>query len=435
MYGIFTPYILYRTLVKGRSLGSWRQRFWERVLGHGPEVFGDRHCVWLHAVSVGEVNLLHPLVDELRQRYPDSDFVITTTTTTGLQLAKEKFPDLVCCYCPIDFSWAIHQRMRSWSPDLLFLSELEIWPNLIGIAKQKQIPIAVINGRLSEKSHRGYLKRKWLWRWFIRPSFESLTKVSVQNAEDADRFVQVGCHRSAVSISGSIKFDGAMRSPDPSLLKQLARQINLRDGQTLWVAGSTQDPEEKIVSQVWQSLRADFPGLRLVIVPRHPHRGAEIRSRLVPSGIDVTLSSENQDSVDADTILVADTIGQLTGWWVLSSIAFVGGSFGDRGGQNMIEPAAAGSAVCFGPNTRNFKQVVRLMLARDVAEQVDSPEALQAFVRGCLQNPDQAAQRGRQARQLVEQSQGALTKTIEALDPLFASESAVVTNSKHQSAA
>ena len=164
LYLVMVPVILYRRVVGGRSLGSFRQRF----LGTAVRVPQDRHCIWLHAVSVGEVNLLAPLMEELQVHCPDSRLVISTTTATGMKLAREKYPDRECFYFPIDFSWAIRNALKRVAPDMIVLTELEVWPNLIGIAKQKNVPVVVVNGRLSEKSFRGF--QDWIW-WPRKPPY------------------------------------------------------------------------------------------------------------------------------------------------------------------------------------------------------------------------------------------------------------------------
>jgi 3-deoxy-D-manno-octulosonic-acid transferase len=407
-YTLLAPLILLRRLAWGRPLGSFRQRF----LGLTPRVHSGHHCIWLHAVSVGEVNLLEPLLRRLQQDYPGSRFVISTTTATGMQLARQKYAGTRCFWFPVDFSWAVRNALRRLNPDLVLLAELEVWPNLIEMARRQNIPVIVVNGRLSDSSFRGYQRVRWL----LRPVFAGLHHVIAQTDEYADRFIQLGCPPARVSVAGSIKFDGASAPADSGQIAQLRHLAGLQDGDSLWVAGSTQAPEELMVTRIWQRLASQHPQLRLVIVPRHPHRGAAIASQLDSLGVSVRLRSRgDQPLQDRQQVLVADTIGELRSWWRLASVAFVGGSFGDRGGQNMLEPAASGAAVCFGPNTWNFRHAVQLMLSHEAAREVRSESELETFVGECVQDPQLARRRGEAARQLIESSQGAVETTCRLL--------------------
>ncbi|MDG1806540.1 MAG: 3-deoxy-D-manno-octulosonic acid transferase [Pirellulaceae bacterium] len=412
IYLLMTPVILYRCWFRGRPLGS----FWQRACGRVPPVASNRHCVWLHAVSVGEVNLLEPVLEQLKTAHPESTFVISVTTATGMELAKNKYPDHACFYFPIDFSWAMQQALSRLSPDLIVLAELEIWPNLLRMAHGRSIPVAVMNGRLSEKSFSGYVKRKWLFQ----NTFKRIGQVLAQSADDAHRFIRVGCPADRVVVTGSIKFDGALQKPNADLVETLRQALKLSPSDFLWVAGSTQEPEELMVGRIWRDLVKRFPELRLVIVPRHPHRGAAILSGLGKIGVKASLRSQDRGhAVEADEILIADTIGELKGWWQLCDAAFVGGSFGDRGGQNMLEPAACAAAVCFGPNTWNFKAIVRQMLTQRVAVQVASERELEALVEQWISDPEAARQLGEAAFSMVNQSCGAVKKTCDRLGCYF----------------
>jgi len=414
LYALMAPVILYRRLFKGRSLGNFPQRALGWVPCRRPE---DSHVVWLHAVSVGEVNLLQVLLDRLQDCYPSTRFVISTTTATGMRLARQKYSKHTVFYFPIDFSWAIGNAFRRLRPDLMILTELEVWPNLVALANRKRIPITVINGRLSQKSFDGYQKRLR----FVQPTFAGLDLVVAQSSEYALRFEHLGCPKQRVSIAGSIKFDGATLAADAFQVEALQRIIGLQAAETLWVAGSTQGPEEEMVARIWRQLAQRFPRIRLVIVPRHPERGPAILKQLQGDGLQGRLQStmSGKETVLPGQILISDTIGQLTAWWSLAKIAMVGGSFGSRGGQNMIEPAAAGAAVCFGPNTWNFSEIVRAMKDSGTARELSGDVDLQNFVKWCLQSPEEAKRMGARARQLVFDSQGAVEATCHRLSVFF----------------
>jgi 3-deoxy-D-manno-octulosonic-acid transferase len=415
---IASPWLVLRSLRTGR----YREGFAAKLLGRVPRRESDRPCVWFHAVSVGEVNLLAPLLAEIARRHPDWECVISTTTTTGLALARKKYPGHAVFYCPLDFSWAVKAALRRIRPRALVLVETELWPNLILAAKARGVRVAIANGRLSEHSFRGYLR--------LRPVIASLVQrldlIAAQNEEYAERFRALGARPETVCITGSVKFDGAQtdrRNPQTIRLRQLA---GFHDDDLVFLAGSTQEPEEALALATFRQLQDEWPRLRLVLVPRHPERFDSVAELLTTSGLAWQRRSELPlipdprpltPSPDA-RILLVDAVGELGAWWGTAQIAFVGGGLGKRGGQNMIEPAAYGAAVSFGPNTHNFRDIVAAMLARRAAVVVRDGEELTAFVHRALADPNFAAELGRRARALVADQLGATARTIDLVAPL-----------------
>jgi 3-deoxy-D-manno-octulosonic-acid transferase len=408
-----SPWLIWQSWRKGK----YRQGFAEKILGRVPIRTSDRPCVWLHAVSVGEVNLLASLIDELRTRRQDVEFVISTTTMTGYAVAKSRYPAHTLFYAPLDFTWAVNEALRRIRPNLLVLAELELWPNLIAAAKQQEVKVAVVNGRMSDRSFRGYRRVRGLFA----PLLRKLDCIACQTENDADRFRALGANSQAVCVTRSMKFDGAetnRNNPQTLRLKQIAR---ITDEDVVFVAGSTQTPEEEFALTTFQQLAAAHPKLRLIIVPRHPERFEEVAKLLDQSGLKWQKRSELETRAawpDARVLLV-DRMGELRAWWGLASIAFVGGSFGDREGQNMIEPAAYGAAVSFGPRTKNFRDVVALLLASQSAKVVQNRDDLTAFVQTCLQSPSSAAELGSRAKQTVLQQVGATARTVDLLEPML----------------
>jgi 3-deoxy-D-manno-octulosonic-acid transferase len=389
--------------------GKYREGFAQKFLGRVPRRPGARPCAWLHAVSVGEVNLLQTTLDAWRVAQPELELVISTTTKTGYDLARKKYADHTVFYCPLDFSWAVAQAMRRVRPAVLVLAELELWPNLILAAHRQGTPVAIINGRLSDNSFRGYRRLRPL----VRRLLQRVELVAAQNEETADRFRQLGAQR--VTVTGSLKFDGATpqrNNPETNALRQLAK---FSDRDVVWLAGSTQAPEEQIVIEIFQSLSVQFPQLRLVLVPRHPERFAEVAQLLDQSQLAWTRRTQLLASQATPQVLLVDTVGELGAWWGTATVGFVGGSLGSRGGQNMLEPAAYGVATSFGPNTRNFRDIVSQLLAAEAAQVVSSRGALEAFVRRALEDPAWAQQLGARARQLVLTQQGATERTVQQL--------------------
>lgn len=405
------PWLVVQAIRKGK----YREGFGAKFLGLVPVRQSDRFCLWMHAVSVGEVNVLAPLVAQIAKRWPNWECVVSTTTMTGMALAKKKYPQLTVFYCPLDFSWAVRRAMKRIRPDLLLLAELELWPNLIRAAGECGAGVAIINGRLSEHSFRGYLRLRPL----VQRVLARLDLIAVQDATYAARFLELGARPDAVRVTGSIKYDGAQTDRDNPTTTRLRQLSGFAPDDIVFLAGSTQEPEEEAAVAVFRELQPSHSRLRLVLVPRHPDRFDTVARLLDRSGLawqrrtDLDRQAPNPEA----RILLVDVVGELGAWWGTASVAFVGGSFGNRGGQNMIEPAAYGVAVSFGPNTRNFRDVVATMLSADAAVVVENPESLTAFVRRCLEEPNFAAGLGGRARRLVASQLGATGRTIDLLAP------------------
>ncbi len=411
---VFSPWLIYSAIRKGK----YREGFGAKLLGRVPLREGDARCIWLHAVSVGEVNVLAPLLMRLEGQYPQCDFVISTTTKTGYALAKKKYSPRIVFYCPLDFSWAVGRAMRRIRPDLLLLAELELWPNLIRAARRHDSKVAVINGRLSDQSARGYRRIRPLAASVLR----SIDLIAAQNQGYADRFHELGAQPDAVQVTGSIKFDGAQTDRKNPKTRQLAALAGIKDDDVVFLAGSTQEPEEALALGTYRELSSEYPRLRLIITPRHPERFAEVAKLIGDSGVRWQQRSDLETGgLDPDArVLLVDAIGELGAWWGTAHIAYVGGSMGKRGGQNMIEPAAYGAAVSFGPNTRNFRDIVAMMLDREAAAVVNDGRQLTGFVRRCLEEPDFGRELGRRASELVCEQLGAAEQTCRLIGSLLA---------------
>jgi 3-deoxy-D-manno-octulosonic-acid transferase len=294
---------------------------------------------------------------------------------------------------------------------------LELWPNLIRAAHEAGAKVAIINGRLSEHSYRGYRRIRPLLARVLR----SVDVVAAQDETYAGRFRALGASEATVHVTGSMKYDGAQtdrQNPATLRLRQLA---GLSAEDVVFLAGSTQEPEEALALDVFRELRAGWPHLRLVLVPRHPDRFDAVARLLEQSGMAWQRRTElgERGGHRRSQILLVDVVGELGAWWGTAQIAFVGGSMGNRGGQNMIEPAAYGAAVSFGPNTWNFRDVVTTMLDRQAAVVVEDQAQLMAFVRRSLEQPEYAAELGRRAQTLVAEQLGATERTLNLLAGLL----------------
>jgi len=404
--------------------GKYRDGYREKFLGLVPRrpqqrvKCGQGIGIWIHAVSVGEVNLLATLIRALRAAQPDWQIIVSTTSRAGYELARKKYADLVVFYCPLDFSWAVRTAMRRVRPALLLLAELELWPNLITAAKEQGARVAIVNGRLSDHSFPGYRRIRPLVTRVLR----QLDLIAAQNGESARRFRALGAPAGRVHVTGSLKYDGAdtdRNNPRTVALQQLA---GFAVDDVVFLAGSTQEPEEQYAIDIYRRLSAEHPRLRLVLVPRHPERFDAVAKLLDASRMPWVRRSSLEDSrapAPHRPILLVDTVGELGVWWGTAQIAFVGGSFGSRGGQNMVEPAAYGAAVSFGPNTRNFREVVAALLGADAAIVAHDADELETFVRRCLDEPAYAAALGDRARRFVRTQLGATRRTLALVETLI----------------
>jgi len=412
-----SPILLYRMVRHNK----YRAGFGEKFLGQVPlRVERKKTCIWFHAVSVGEVGLLEPILREIKKQDPELHCVISTTTRTGMEVAKKKFGERYSLfYCPLDFSWAVANAMRRIAPDLLVLVELELWPQLIAFAQRRGCKVAVVNGRLSENSFRGYSRI----RFFLRRLFKKIDLFAVQDSTYAERFKALGASPERLHTTGSIKFDGIETDRDNPSSLHLAKLAGLTET-PVFLAGSTQAPEEEYALSAFLAARKVEPDLRLILVPRHPERFSEVAALATQfaekNSLRFLRRSELDEAIPEDSrgcdILLVDAMGELGAWWGTAKIAFVGGSLGsNRGGQNMLEPAGFGCAISFGPNTTNFREIVAMFQNAEAATVVHSPEELAEFVTRCCSDATYATQLGENARQLVASQQGAAEQTVTLL--------------------
>ncbi|MCM2372976.1 3-deoxy-D-manno-octulosonic acid transferase [Aporhodopirellula aestuarii] len=413
---MLSPVILYRMFRHGRYRRGVGQKLFGLSRRRAAELVGDhRETIWLHAVSVGEVGLLPELVKRLARRSPDTGIVISSSTDTGYDLAVRLFGADQVFFCPLDFSWAVSRTLRNLRCKQLVLAELELWPNLIAAADGIGCPVAVINGRLSERSAAGYQKFAKL----LAPTFSRLSAVGCQDVTTAKRFVDCGVDPTRTRVTGSLKFDNAPRSRETAEVAARMNWAGVDAWHRVWCFGSTQSGEEALALSVYRRLRQEHPELRLILVPRHPERFDRVADLITTSGDRVIRRSRNDsqyaDQWESDEIILIDTIGELKHWWGVAHLATVGGSFGDRGGQNMLEPAGYGCAVSFGPNTKNFDTIAGRLINGGGAVRVADEAELEKFVRRCLDDIPAADELGRTAQSIVEEHRGAYDRTIDML--------------------
>ena len=421
-----SPLVVYRRIAQGKYRGGWREKLFGRLARQHPE----RPCLWFHAVSVGEVLQLQQVLDETAARFPEAELLITTTTDTGFDVAKAKYPQHTVSYFPLDFSWAVHRALTAIRPSLVVLVELELWPNFIFAVRQRGIPLALINGRIGAKSFRGYSRGKPL----LRRVLSCFDVLAVQNETFAERLRALGAPAERVTVTGNIKFDRVESNRDNPRTDELRRAFGLAPHEQVFIAGSTQEPEETYALDTWSALRREFPNLRLVLVPRHKERFEAVANLVLQRGLPLIRRShvgqvsnlpEQFGTMDGQVgnlphVLLLDTLGELAACWGLANIAFVGGSLTNRGGQNMLEPGGFGAAVLFGPNTWNFRDVTEALLSLQAARVVTGPAELTEAVHTLLLNPQEARRMGQAAREFVTSQRGATRRTVELLSSLVA---------------
>ncbi len=417
------PWLLWRRWRAGKRLGGTWSKITGNVLATKNRVASapgvDRHRIWLHAVSVGEVLLLQPIIKQLKEHYPHWEVWLSVTTATGREVAEKTYPELNIIWFPFDFTWAVHRALNQVQPQLILLAELELWPNFISIAKAKGIPVAVVNGRISERSFKGYNRMRWL----VAKLLNKIDRFAVQQEEYAKRLKQLGMPAERIVVTGSVKFDGVTVDPQDAAVQKLRTLFGITSNLLVWVVGSTQSPEEAWALDIYQEAKKQFPHLMLILVPRHQERFNEVADLITKSGTPFLRRSAL--STEHSALILVDTLGELKAVWGLADVGFVGGSFNDRGGQNMIEPAAYGVVVTFGPNTVNFKQIVTALLHHQAAIEVKTKEEWQAVTLRLLSDQTERQALGQRAKEFVLRQQGATERTIHLLKPYLTPSSPV----------
>ncbi|HUU17337.1 MAG TPA: 3-deoxy-D-manno-octulosonic acid transferase [Sedimentisphaerales bacterium] len=417
----YSPVVVYRAVRHKRYRTGWDQRF-GKITRRSP----TKKCIWLHAVSVGEVNAAKTIVKELENKFGDFEIVISTTTDTGFARATNLFSENhQVFYFPFDFSRTMRRAFSNIRPAICLLMELEVWPNFVQIAEQSNIPIVVVNGRISDRSFTSYKRVRPL----IRKMFGRVPLVLAQTDEYARRFKEIGCPDEKVIVTGSLKYDTAQITNKIEGADVLASQLNIND-ERLWVAGATGNDEEKILLDVYQNLKqqSQFSDLRLAIVPRKPERFDEVAQLIESRGLSLVryshikkLTTENieksiiNNQSSIDTVILGDTMGDLRKFYSLATIIFVGRSLVPMGGSDMAEAAALGKCTIFGPHAFNFKQTVDALLADTGAIMVKDKEELLQTMQKCFSDADFAQSIAKNGQEVIRKNQGATAKTIDQI--------------------
>ena len=379
-----------------------RLKWFEEKLGKLPEM---DHSIWVHAVSVGEVNAAIQLLRRLRGKYPDMPIVLSTITDTGQKVASDKVPEGVSVvYLPFDINRVLEKAFRRARPKMLIVMETELWPNIFRLSHKRNVPVIILNGRISEKSSQGYKTISF----FMKKVFSYVTAFSMQSNQDAERLKAIGADDKKVLVSGNFKFDMEMSGKMPAWTDAVKGPVLM--------AGSTHRGEEELVLSAYLKNCEKFPGLRLVLAPRHPERFEEVADMLRAKGISFVRRSELKDNDSGpftEKVLLLDSVGELTSVYAIADIAVIGKSFIGTGGQNPLEPAYWGKPILCGPHMENFPFMQEFYDAGAAFEV--QPGSLADKIGELLADPDAAKEAGKKARRIYESKSGAVEKAMEII--------------------
>lgn len=411
-FAVCSPWLWFKL----RRRGPWREGFGQRFGRYSGTDLRARRTgcarLWLHAVSVGEVNTCLQLAAAIGRRFPAAELVISTTTNTGMaELHRKLPPPAHPIYFPFDFSPWVRRALTVVQPDAVVLLEREIWPNFLWEAARRNLPVLLVNARMTERSLRWARSASFLFRELYR----GFHTVGAQSPEDARRLEAAGCLRGTLHVTGSLKFDTAPRqAPAEPDAGALLRQCGWKSGAPVIVAGSTHEGEELLLARVCERLRTGFPGLFLVLVPRHFERCAALSALLHSKGFEHRRRSElnTASGPTATPCLLVDTTGELVSFYAQADVVFVGKSLCARGGQNPIEPAALGKAIVFGPHMQNFPDAARLLMESQAAVMVSGEAELETTLHDLLREPDKRSSLGQRAMNVVRTNSGATERTL-----------------------
>ena len=406
------PVVLLRLFWRGFKAPQYRLRWQERLGFYADK--SRQNVIWFHCVSVGEAEAAFALIRLMQAEHPSQQFLVTTTTPTGSARVQAVLAGQVeHVYLPYDLPVVLARFFNHFRPKVAIFMEKEIWPNLFAACAARQMPLFVINARLSARSARAYQKIPAL----IKPALHCITQVATQTEEDKLRFIEIGAEPKQVSVLGNIKFDLTI---DEGLIAagHALKQQSL-GGRFVWIVASTHQGEEVQLLQVFRQLQQQIPTLLLMIAPRHPERFQEVNKVCLEQGLSVVMRSENQAVTAATDVYIADSIGELKMLYAAADVAFVGGSLVPVGGHNVLEPALIGVPVVFGPQMFNFKEIAERILAEQAAIQTHSLDDIVEAVMRIHDDADFAAKLTAKARAFVLRNQGATRRIADLLAKQF----------------
>lgn len=374
--------------------------------------------IWIHAASLGEVNTAAPIITELRKRYPEVHLVLSTSTRTGMDQAQSIESVDAVVWFPFDHPWSVSGFLHRLHPRVLILIETELWPNVLRHCHQRNIPVVILNGRVSEKHYARNLRIASI----LRPLLKPIRIACVQTQADAQRLHTLGLLEANTHITGNTKFDGAKTEVDPAALNELRSQCGIHPEAPVLIFGSTRPGDEAIAMSAWTALRDTTPQLRLIIAPRHLTRLQDVLAALEPHPVLLRsqIVDSHDDAHDSESVIVVDTMGELSTFYALAEVAVVGGSFSSEvQGHNPIEPAALGIATVFGPHMKNFQVASEILTSAGGAVQVHDATELAAVLQSLFSDEGKRSDLASAGRQAVQDNLGAIQRSLDLLESIL----------------
>lgn len=417
------PFILLAALTRTMRGKRRREGIGERLGAIAPEKLAPlagQEVVWVHAVSVGETIAAKPLLAAIRKRFPGHGIVLSNVTETGHEIAAGLADIDLAIYFPFDISFIVARTLRALKPSCIVIVETEIWPNLLRAARRAGVPVMLANGRISDRSFKGYTR----FSRALRRVFPDFAALCMQSTEDARRIVAMGASSATVHVAGNLKYDIPFQQPAPETKQELRKKYSLPAGLPVFIAASTHHGEEEQVADAFRKLIAEGVTVSLVLVPRHPERAEEVSAILAARGIPFRLRSAlgaGPAALREGEALLVDTIGEMMDLYGASDLAFVGGSFVPVGGHNVLEPVSRGLPVLFGPHMHNFREISGLLLERNGAIQVADGAQLAQVLRSLLAEPSRCRRLAENGAGLLAENTGATERHLEIMAGLFKS--------------
>jgi 3-deoxy-D-manno-octulosonic-acid transferase len=402
--------------IKMTLTGKYRKSMGPKFGLVSPSIFAEMKGsprIWIHAVSVGEVTAAEPIAASLRKHFPKACIVLSTSTETGQDMARRIVSGATSfIYYPLDIPFVVKKVITKVKPDIFILTETELWPNFIRACKDQGAKIIMVNGRISPHSYQRYALTRFFWKDVV----ELIDDMGVISAIDAERLKAIGTAPSKVHVMGNAKYDGLAAKASSAVREEMEKRLNLTRTDRVFVAGSTHDGEEKTVLDVYRRLLERYPDFKLIIIPRHPERGHAVLSLVKEAGFEdcITMTEiEGGRHRTGERIIVIDVIGELFKVYALASVVFCGGSLVPKGGQNILEPAAWGKVIFYGPSMEDFRDEKELLEKAGAGITVKSGDELFAGILTLMSDPDALVRKGEEGRRVVVSNMGAADRYAE----------------------
>ncbi len=409
LFPLILPYLILKSIKRKGSLSGTSER-----LGFYPDKnIGNKKVIWIHAVSVGEVIASIPLVLELKSRYPNYSLIMSTVTETGRATAINKIPFLnAIIYFPFDFAFSVNKAIDTIRPNIFIMLETEIWPNFLKALKRKNIPAILINGRISDRSYKRYLTVKF----FIKNVLKNISCFGMQSNQDVERIINIGAEKEKTKRTGNLKFEHEVKELTEDEIKGLRRSLNIKDGDEIFLAGSTHRGEDEEIIKAYLEILKEVKNTILIIAPRHLDRLSEIEGLLQKYSLAFVRKTEIKIDIKGEGrvrgVILLDTIGELSTLYCIASIVFVGGSLVPVGGHNILEPALYKKPILFGHHMHNFREIAEEFKNRNACVEIKNTDEMSKEIIHILKNPEIGEELGERGFSVILENKGALERSV-----------------------